>query len=119
MRSSVRNRVFALGATATAVLALSLAGPATADAAPAASNAQAVQAAASVVVPNVVGDNVGIGIDVLQAAGLGLGFEQFTDNLCDFAPFEVTDQTPAAGAVVAAGSVVTMTFAVRPKHPCP
>ena len=81
----------------------------------------AVRAQATVVVPNVVGENVGVAISRLQALGLGLGFRQFNDNLCAFDPFEVTKQSPVAGTSVAPGTVVTLTFAVRPAPPrvCP
>jgi beta-lactam-binding protein with PASTA domain len=83
--------------------------------------AGAVRAQATVVVPNVVGENVGVAISQLQALGFGLGFKQFNDNLCAFDPFEVTKQSPAAGTSVAPGSTVTLTFAVRPAPPrvCP
>lgn len=113
MRIPVWSRVAALGTAVAAVLTLSLAAPASAGPAPAVRAAQA-----TAVVPDVVGENVGVAINDLQAAGFGLGFQQFTDRLCQFDPFEVTRQNPSAGSVVAAGSVVTVTFAVRPKI-CP
>lgn len=55
------------------------------------------------VVPNVVGENVGVAISDLQAAGFGLGFKQFNDNNCFYNKFEVIKQSPTAGSAVAAG----------------
>jgi PASTA domain len=83
--------------------------------------AGAVRAQATVVVPNVVGENVGVAISRLQAAGFGLGFRQYNDDRCDYNKYEVVEQSPTAGSAVAAGSVVTLTFAVWPKPPrvCP
>ena len=114
VRISVRNRVFALGGAAASVLALSLAAPASANAAP---PAPTVRSQATVV-PNEVGKNVGTAISDVQAAGLRVDFRQTIDVVCEFGKFEVTDQRPAAGSVVDAGSVVTLTFVVRPKI-CP
>ena len=73
------------------------------------------------IVPNVVGENVGIAIDQLQAAGFGLGFKQYNDNSCAYNKYEVIRQSPAAGSAVAPGAVVTLTFAVWPAPPrvCP
>lgn len=121
MRSPLRHRLLTLGAAVAATLALVQAAPATAGTASSARTSPAARAQASVVVPNVVGQNVGVAISVLQSAGFGLGFSQFTDNVCMYDPFEVVRQTPAAGSVVAPGSVVTVTFAVRPRPPaqCP
>jgi hypothetical protein len=118
MRIPLHRRVFILGAAVTSVLGLSLAVPATAGAAP---SAQAVRAQATVVVPNVVGENVGVAIHDLQVGGFGLGFKQYKDNACDYGKYEVIRQSPAAGSFVDAGSVVTLTFAVRPAPPrvCP
>jgi hypothetical protein len=80
-----------------------------------------VRAQATVVVPNEVGKNVGIAIDDLLAGGFGLGFKQYNDNNCSYDNYEVTKQSPAAGSVVAPGSVVTLTFAKWPSPPavCP
>ena len=112
--------LLAIGTAAT----LSIGGVSAASAAPSVHShvtSGAVRAQATVVVPNVVGENVGVAISQLQALGFGLGFRQFNDNLCAFDPFEVTRQSPAAGTSVAPGSVVTLTFAVRPAPPrvCP
>jgi len=74
----------------------------------------AVRAQATVVVPKVVGENLGVAIDDLQAAGFGIGYQQYNDNLCTYDPYEVIRQNPAAGSAVAAGSVVTITYAVPP-----
>jgi PASTA domain-containing protein len=81
----------------------------------------AVRAQATVLVPNVVGENVGVAISDLQAAGFGLGFKQYNDNVCFYNKFEVIKQSPTAGSSVAPGSVVTLTFAVWPAPPrvCP
>jgi len=81
----------------------------------------AVRAQATVVVPNVVGENVGVAISDLQTAGFGLGFRQYNDNVCFYNKYEVIKQSPTAGSAVAAGSVVTLTFAVWPAPPrvCP
>lgn len=119
----IRHIVASLVAVGTAAT-LSIGTFSVATAAPSAHSqvaSGAMRAQASVVVPNVVGENVGVAISRLQALGFGLGFRQFTDNRCDFDPFEVTKQSPAAGTSVAPGSVVTVTFAVRPAPPkvCP
>jgi PASTA domain-containing protein len=111
MRISVRNRVFALGAAVATMLALSLASPATANAAP---PARAALPQAAVVVPNEVGKNVGTAIDDLLALGFGLGFRETLDRFCNRREFTVVRQDPAAGSVVPAGSVVTLTFVVWP-----
>jgi hypothetical protein len=117
----IHNRAFAFGVAVAAVLGLSLSAPATAGAAHPGRAAQAVRAQASVVVPNVVGENVGVAIHDLQVAGFGLGFVQYNDNLCFYDRYEVIRQNPSAGSVVDAGSVVTLTFAVPPAPPrvCP
>ncbi|GAA3602495.1 hypothetical protein GCM10022223_17830 [Kineosporia mesophila] len=125
MPTPLRTRLFGLTAAATAVLALSLATSATADAAPAASRGarttQSAQVQATVIVPNEVGKNVGVAINDLISAGLGLGFREYHDNVCDYAKYQVIQQSPAAGTAVAPGAVVTLTFAVRPAAPwqCP
>ena len=112
----VRNRVFAFGAAVAATLALWPVAPATANAVPAnaAPLARTVQPQANVVVPNEVGKNVGIAINDLLARGFRLDFRQTRDNFCNRTEFEVVRQSPAAGSVVPAGTVVTLTFAVWP-----
>ncbi|GAA0901685.1 PASTA domain-containing protein [Virgisporangium aurantiacum] len=115
MRILARNRVFAFGAAVAAMLALSLAAPATANAA---SPARTVQPLANVVVPDEVGQNVGIAIDDLLARGFRLGFRQTVDRVCAHDEFEVIRQSPTAGSVVPAGTVVTLTFVVYPPN-CP
>ena len=115
MRIFARNRVFAFGMAVAGMLALSLAAPAAANAA---SRAQTVQVQASVVVPNEVGKNVGVAINDLLSLGFGLGFRQVRDNVCLHDEFEVIRQSPAAGSVVPAGTVVTLTFVVYPPN-CP
>lgn len=80
--------------------------------------ARTVQPQATVVVPNEVGKNAGIAIDDLPARGFGLGFRQTLDKFCLHSEFEVVRQNPATGSVVAAGSVITLTFVVYPPN-CP
>jgi len=81
----------------------------------------ALRAQATVLVPDVVGENVGVAIHDLQVAGFGLGFKEYRDNSCDYNKYEVIKQSPTAGSAVAPGSVVTLTFAVWPAPPrvCP
>jgi len=114
MRIPLRNSVSTLGAVAAAALTLSLAAPATADAATPARGAQAVRAQATVVVPNVVGDDVNTAFNVLQADGLYFYSVQYNDHLCTYNNNEVIKQNPAAGSTVAAPSTVTVTVAVQP-----
>jgi PASTA domain len=115
MRISVPHRVFALCAAVAAMLALSPAAPVIANAAP---TARTVQPQATVTVPDVVGKNVGIAINELQARGLVPAFKETQDNFCRRREFQVVHQSPAAGSRVAVGSVVTLTFVVWPRI-CP
>jgi len=74
---------------------------------------------ASVVVPDVVGDQVNVAISTLNSVGLTATVATFVDNFCNFTWFEVTREVPGAGSTVEVGSSVRISVPIPPTHPCP
>ncbi len=73
---------------------------------------------ATVPVPNVVGLSAADAVSAIRSAGLVPIEVSFADTTCNNIGY-VINQSPQAGAPIAAGSPVTITVAVKPPNPCP